>query len=386
MDNNNQLKSPLDVPQFQLSNSTPNMQAQDINAQLPAGASSFQPPNSDYLQPQQMVNLLSTSSPQVLKERIEELKRLTNKLQFMKDSVVQAFSPLLNSEASITSVPPEFGILVQRAQSQINEFKMACHTSTAFIQEAETHLNPNGTMFVGIKRKTALQDEYPQRDNSFGREALLKKKPHTTQSVTSDLPRERLKAKCLQINSLRNNPPIEKLIGLKEITDDWNAIFFKETVPAGCFISDSDLSNQYQTIQVKILNEFTAILLVQDIKEENIRRIHKVNFFSTTEQDKTFEDSEHHVYKALTNASIEQLPFPSNVPDTYPISNGDPLLHILDWIYSFKEMFSTPCAKCNKVMMFTPTSPAKFLPPIIRRYDPFASCFVPLHTNCAQSI
>lgn len=36
--------------------------------------------------------------------------------------------------------------------------------------------------------------------------------------------------------------------------------------------------------QVKILNEFTAVLLVQDIEAENVRRIHKINFLATTEQ------------------------------------------------------------------------------------------------------
>lgn len=79
MENNfNQLRSPLEAPQFQVSGSTPNMSGQDM--QLPQGSQAFPPPSSEYLQPQPISNMLASASPQVLKEKIEDLKALTNKV------------------------------------------------------------------------------------------------------------------------------------------------------------------------------------------------------------------------------------------------------------------------------------------------------------------
>ncbi|KAI0236987.1 hypothetical protein L0F63_000988 [Massospora cicadina] len=352
MDGTNALKSPHEAGQHPTLTPTPNLHPMEGTNQPSMDANRVPVSNSGHLQPQP-INTIASSTPHQLKEKIEAIKGLTDKLHRMKAAVAKAFAPLLNFETSVNEVPPEIEAHIRAAQAQIDDYRTACQGLAGFIQETETHLNPNGTMFVAVKRKP-------------------------------DSPRERLKAKSVKVNALRKNPPAGPVTGIRELTDNWNAVYFKEAIPAGCFLSETDLSTRYRSIELKVLNEFTAVILIQTSIADATRRLYKINFFSTQEQTKVFEESEHFVFRALTHAGVEQLPFPSNAPNTFSIPTGDPLPFLLDWIYAFKDLFTTPCAKCRKVMVFTPTSPAKFLPPIVRRYEPTSHSFLPLHTWCAH--
>ncbi|KAG9322082.1 hypothetical protein KVV02_005010 [Mortierella alpina] len=129
----------------------------------------------------------------------------------------------------------------------------------------------------------------------------------------------------------------------------------------------------FSIVKVCIAGVLNAFIVMETSKKGRCLAISRLVVFGAGEENSIWEDSNHLVFRKITQTAVGAV-------DYYKAKEPRSLLGlVLEWIATYRTLFTAPCAGCHKHLLFD-SQHFKHLPPTLYTYD--KPKHAPFHPQC----